>query len=158
MRSEIEVFGLGQRARVNLAVNIQGKRLQLHEVLRDHRLRQRLSQALPKRARIDRALLGVVTRQGIFSVRHRMGHDERLIDLGIGSQGVVDYPKLDADAVHLDLPVEPSDKLDITVGQQPAQVARSIEDVARIVRERLRTNRSASFRTAEIPFAGRVAE
>ncbi len=129
---------LGQGPAVHFAVWRQGECRQQDEGLRDHRLGQTAAQVGAQGA--ARIALRVRRHDKGHQAPLRSlapGHHRGLTHAGVPGQGRLDLTKLDAEAAHLDLVVDPAQKLDFAVPSVARQVARAVEAPARLAGEQI---------------------
>ncbi|MNI29674.1 hypothetical protein D3C73_834950 [compost metagenome] len=123
--------GFGQGARVELAAGAQGHVRQLHELRRDHVLRQLGGERGFQAGVLRLAAFGVFsasvvadqlrTRSGLTYQHHRLG------DAVLGQQARLDFLRFDAETAQLDLLIETAEVFDHALGAPARPVAGAVK-------------------------------
>ena len=132
-----------QRPPVHLAARRQRQARQLHPCRRHHQIRQLATQEAPQLSR-RRALAGrdPPRHQTLLHPLPDRSH-HRLLDSGMRAQRRLDLPQLDAVATHLDLVVDPPQKLQPSLRTPAHQVSRPVQPRPRLPAFRPRVRREA---------------
>ncbi len=135
----------GERLAVDLAVGGQGEGRQGDPGGRHHELGQPLAQEIAQLGRLRRAGRGRRVRRG-HHVRHQpvppgllpLRQHHRAAQPRVGRQGRLDLSRLDPEAPHLDLRVDPAEELEVSRPAPAHQVAGPVQAPARLPPLRVR--------------------
>src|SRR5215468_5350714 len=128
---------LGQRFPIHFAIWGQRQGLQHHKRRRRHVIWQLLANEIPQLTdgKFSVLLGDQIGHQALLPGSFFLSKDHGLTDSWMPAQHGFNLPKLNPEAADLHLVVDPADKLDVSIGQIPRQVAGLVEARARLIAE-----------------------